>query len=56
LTSTLPLYGGAPTVSRFWFTRARSSSSFFSCQFAWRRLSVQTLQIVISVSAPVCSP
>ena len=35
--------------------RVRSASSFFSCQFACRRLSVQTLQIVISVSAPVAS-
>ena len=51
-----PEYGGTPTRSRFSFTRARSASSFFSCQFACRRLSVQTLQIVISVSAPVASP
>ncbi len=55
MTSTPPEYGGAPTVTRFSFTRARSAASFWSAWFACRRLSVQTLQIVISVSAPVSS-
>ena len=35
------------------FTRSRSSASSMSWKFAWRRLSVQTLQTVSSVSAPV---
>ena len=55
MTSTPPEYGGAPTVTRFSFTRASSAASPCSAWFACRRLSVQTLQIVISVSAPVSS-
>ena len=35
--------------------RARSSASPFSMKSAWRRLSVQTLHTVISVSQPVAS-
>jgi hypothetical protein len=51
-----PEYGGTPTASRFRLTRSRSSSSFWSVRFAWRRFRVQTLQTVISVSEPVASP
>ena len=51
----MPLYSGTPTFARFLFTRSRSASSPCSWKFAWRRLSVQTLQTVISVSQPVVS-
>ena len=44
-TSTPPEYDGAPTATRFSFTREQSAS-FWSAWFAYRRLSVQTLQIV----------
>ena len=51
----VPPYSGTPTEARFALTRLRSASSPCSWWFAWRRLSVQTLQTVISVSEPVAS-